>query len=160
MPSWSRVRRTGSEGCSISRMISSFSGAWYLMYRTPISQYAFFEQPVLQQQIGQQFFELPPLRTQVVNFVPARFPRGVARQALLTRLEELLGPAIVEVLVDPLLAAQLGHAVFATQTRDHDPNLVLGREVPPGRMPDVSYRLLCCFRIRLDLRSHRRSFRA
>jgi transposase len=35
MPSWARVRRTGSGDCSTSRMISSFSAAGYLMRRPP-----------------------------------------------------------------------------------------------------------------------------
>src|SRR5208337_5302526 len=67
---------------------------------------------------------------------------------------EVLRPAIVKVLVDPFLAAQLGHAVLAAQTRDHDPDLVLSREVPPGRPPYIAYRLLRFFRLRIDFRSH------
>jgi hypothetical protein len=33
----------------------------------------------------------------------------------------------------PFLAAQLGDAVLAAQAFQHDPDLVFGREVPPGR---------------------------
>jgi hypothetical protein len=36
-----------------------------------------------------------------------------------------LGPAIIEILVDAFLAAQLGDAVLAAQTRNHDPDLLL-----------------------------------
>ena len=39
---------------------------------------------------------------------------------LLAGFEELLGPAIVEVLGDAFLAAQLGDAVLAAQPFEHD----------------------------------------
>ena len=153
MPSCSKVRRTGNDDCSTSRMISSFSAAAYLMYRTPHRQHAFFEQAVLHHQLGQQFLELMALRPQPFDLVAGRFTRGIAGQPLLARLQEVLGPAIVEVLVDPFLAAQLGHAVLAAQARDHDPDLVLSREVPAGCPPYIAYRLLRLFRLRIDFRS-------
>jgi hypothetical protein len=57
---------------------------------------------------------------------------------------------IVKGLVDPFLAAQLGHAVLAAQTCDHDPDLVLSREVSPGCPSCNAYRLLRFFRLRID----------
>src|SRR5208337_5031211 len=154
MPSWSKVRRTGNDDCSTSRMISSFSAAAYLMYRTPHPPARFFEQAVLQHQLGQQLLELVSLHPQPLNFIAGRFTRGIAGQPLLARLQEVLGPAIVEVLIDPFLAAQLGRAVLAAQAGDHDPDLVLSREVPAGRPPYVAYRLFHLIRLRIDFRSH------
>src|SRR5271154_1512737 len=120
----------------------------------PIPEHAFFKHAVLHHQLGQQFLELVSLRPQPFDLVAGRFTRGIAGQPLLARLQEVLRPAIVKVLVDPFLAAQLGNAVLAAQARDHDPDLVLSREVPPGRPPYVAYRLLRLFRLRIDFRSH------
>src|SRR5271155_4075544 len=94
------------------------------------------------------------LRPQLFDLVAGRFTRCIARQPLLARLQEVLGPAIVEVLIDPFLAAQLSHAVLAAQAGDHDPDLVLSREVPAGRPPYVAYRFFRPIRLRIDFRSH------
>src|SRR6516164_10870532 len=91
---------------------------------------------------------------QDLGFPVPDFTRGIAGQPLLARLQEVLRPAVVEVLIDPFLAAQLGHAVLAAQARDHDPDLIFSREMPPGRPPYVAYRLLRLFRLRIDFRSH------
>src|SRR5271154_6585665 len=71
------------------------------------------------------------LGSQSFDFVAGRFTRGIAGRPLLARLQEVLGPAIIEGLVDALVAAQLSHAVLAAQAGDHDPDLVLSREVSP-----------------------------
>ena len=41
-PSSLQVRRTDNDDCSTSRMISSFSAAAYLIYRTPHPRVRFF----------------------------------------------------------------------------------------------------------------------
>jgi len=43
----------------------------------------------------------------------------------------------MQALRDAFLATQLGDAVLAAQAVQHDPDLVLGRKVPPGRAPDI-----------------------
>ena len=53
--------------------------------------------------------------TQVLDLVRRRNLGRIARQALLARLEEVLGPAVIKVLDDPLAPAQLGDAVLAAQ---------------------------------------------
>jgi hypothetical protein len=65
------------------------------------------------------------LSAQPLDLVAGRFACGVAGQPLLACLQKVLGPAIIEVLVDTFLAAQLSDAVLAAQTRDHDPDLFL-----------------------------------
>src|SRR3954462_1927955 len=52
-------------------------------------------------------------------------PGCIASQALLSSLQEVLRPAIVQVLRDPLAATQLGNAVLAAQTFQNDPDLLL-----------------------------------
>src|SRR5215468_1093767 len=94
------------------------------------------------------------LRTQPLDIIAARFACSIAGQPLLACLQEVLGPAIVEVLVDAFLAAQLGDAVLAAQAGDHDPDLVFSRKVPPGRPPNIAYCLLRLIRVPLDFRSH------
>ena len=61
-----------------------------------------------------------------MDLVGGRFAGGVAPQALFARLQELLGPAVVEVLVDAFLAAQLSNALLAAQAFEYDAELLLG----------------------------------
>jgi len=68
----------------------------------PIPDHAFFEQAVVQRQLGHDLLEGQSLTAQALDFIGCRLAGGIARQALLARLQELLRPAIIEVLVDPL----------------------------------------------------------
>src|SRR6185436_10537076 len=52
----------------------------------------------------------------------------------------------------------LGDAVLAAQTRQHDADLFLCRELPPGGPPDRLDNLLCRFLHRPGSLSHLRSF--
>src|SRR5690606_36081529 len=77
------------------------------------------------------------LAAQVMHFAGGRSAGCVSGEAPLAGLHELLRPGVIQALGDPFLAAQLGNAVFPAQTFQHDPDLVLGREVPTRRTPDV-----------------------
>ena len=68
----------------------------------------FFKQPVLESDLGQRLLELAGFGPQCLDLVGRRLAGGVAGQPLLAGLEELLGPAVVEILGDTFLAAQLG----------------------------------------------------
>ena len=68
--------------------------------------------------LGQRFLELARFGAQVLYLIRGCFPCRVAGQPLLAGFEELLGPAIIEVLGNALLAAKLGDAVLATQAFD------------------------------------------
>ena len=72
-------------------------------------------------------------------------PGCIASQALLSSLQEVLRPAIVQVLRDPLAATQLGNAVLAAQALQNDPDLLLGRIVLARRPSDVLNNLLSWF---------------
>ena len=63
----------------------------------------------------------------------------------LSSLQEVLRPAIVQVLRDPLAATQLGNAVLAAQAFQNDPDLLLGRIVLARRPSDVLNNLLSWF---------------
>src|SRR3954452_363804 len=94
MPSISSVRRTGRCDCSTRRMISAFSEAGYLMRRPPQPRSCFFEQAVLQREIGHSLLQGAGLAPQRLDLVRRGGPGGVAGQALLASLQELLGPAV------------------------------------------------------------------
>src|SRR3546814_2960379 len=62
--------------------------------------------------------------------------------AYLASLHEFFGPSVIQALRNAFLAAQLGNAVVAAQTFQHDPDLVLGWEMPTGRSADILHHLL------------------
>src|SRR3981189_3052378 len=123
----------------------------------PIRRHAFFEQTVLQGQIGNHLLERHGLPTQIVDLVRGGSPGRIASQALLASLQEVFRPAIVQVLRDPLAATQLGNAVLAAQAFQNDPDLLLGRIVLARRPSDVLNNLLSWFLRCSGLLSHLRS---
>src|SRR3954454_18072447 len=115
-------------GCSTKRMISAFSEAGYLMRRPPQPRSCFFEQAVLQREVGHSLLQGAGLAPQRLDLVRGGGPGGVAGQAPLADLQELLGPAVVHGGGDALAPAQLGDAVLAPQALQHDADLLLRRE--------------------------------
>src|SRR5690606_41241160 len=91
---------------------------------TTLFRSAFFEQTVFQRQIGDACLQRAGLPTQILNLVRGGSTSRITRQSALAGLHELLGPCVIEALRDPFLAAQLGDAVFAAQTVQHDSDLV------------------------------------
>src|SRR5690606_13575070 len=108
---------------------------------SPIRDHAFFEQTVLQGEIGHTFLQITGLTAQVLHLVRGRSTRSVTSQTALAGLHELLGPGVIQALCDPFTAAQLGNGVIAAQAIEHDPDLVFSREVPTGLAADVLYDL-------------------
>src|SRR6056300_1981194 len=96
----------------------------YIVAPSPVA--AFFEQPILEQRLGQCFFELGCLAAKLLDLVAVGLTGCIPGQALLASLQKLLRPAVVQILVDAFLAAQLGNAGFASQAFQHDPDLVFG----------------------------------
>src|SRR5918997_3268785 len=140
-------------------MISSFSEAGYLMRRPPQPRSCFFEQTVLGGGVRHDLLQGTGPSAQGSDLIGGRLPSRVSRQALLAGLQELLGPAVVQVLADALTPAQLGDAVLAAQTLQHDADLLLRRELPACGTPDVAHDLLGRFLGRSGCLSHRRSSR-
>lgn len=79
---------------------------------------------------------------ETLHLVRGRSTRSVTSQTALAGFHELLGPGVIQALRNPFAAAQLGNGVIAAQAVEHDPDLVLGREVPPGLAADILYDLL------------------
>jgi hypothetical protein len=138
-------------------MISTFSDAGYLIARPPIPAHAFFQQTVLEGEIGDSLLQGARLAAQLLHFIRGRGARRVARQAPLAGLQELLRPAVVLRRGDALTPAQLRDAVLAAQTIQHDPDLLLGRKMPPRLTPDVLQNLFRCFLLQPRFLSHLRS---
>jgi len=63
---------------------------------------------------------------------------GVALQTALARLEELLGPVVVEVRADAFATAQLGDGLLAAETFQNDADLFLGGELTAGFTLDLA----------------------
>jgi hypothetical protein len=99
----------------------------------------FFKQPVLKSNFGQGFFELARLDTESFNFIGTCFACGIASEPFLARFEEFLRPAIVEVLSDTFLAAQLRNRLFSAQTFQYDADLLFRRKLAPRCAANIPY---------------------
>jgi hypothetical protein len=64
-------------------MISSFSDAGYLIPRRPHPRSCFFEQAVLQRQVGHTFLQGAGLAAQILHLAAGRGAGGVTGQAAL-----------------------------------------------------------------------------
>src|SRR5215471_6201999 len=121
----------------------------------PIPENAFFEQAVFDQDLSQGLLELARLRLELLDLVRGRLTRRVAGEPFLTRLQKLLRPTVVQVLIDPFLAAQLSNAVLATQALQHDADLLFNGMMPAcgsANIPDCPFSAL---RYALARLSHR-----
>src|SRR5215470_10091177 len=96
----------------------------------PIPENAFFEQAVFDQDLSQGLLELARLSLELLDLVRGGLTRRVAGEPFLARLQELLRPTVVQVLIDPFLAAQLSNAVLATQAFQHDADLLFSGMMP------------------------------
>ncbi len=85
-------RPLGAAGaiCSTIRMISSFSDAGYLIRRRPIRDRTFFEQTVLNRQVGDAFLQSAGFAAKVLHLAGGRGTRCIARQAAFARFHEFL----------------------------------------------------------------------
>src|SRR5258705_13122247 len=81
----------------------------------PIPENAFFGQAVFDQDLSQGLLKLARLSLELLDLVRGRLTRRVAGEPFLARLQELLRPAVVEVLIDSFLATQLSNAVHSVR---------------------------------------------
>jgi hypothetical protein len=63
--------------------------------------------------------------------------RSLTSSEVAARAEKVFRPAVIEVLDDPLAAAELGDTVLATQAFQYNADLVFRREVSPRRATDL-----------------------
>src|SRR6266436_3668169 len=121
----------------------------------PIPENAFFEQAVFDQDLSQGLLELARLSLELLDLVRGRLTRRVAGEPFLARLQELLRPTVVEVLIDPFLAAQLSNAVLAAQTFQHDADLLFSGMMPACGSANIPDCLFSAVRYALARLSHR-----
>ncbi len=108
-----------------------------------MTRQTFFEHAVFECDLGDDFFEFSILGPQILDFVASGFADSVACELLLTRFQEILAPALVEVGGNALAAAQFGNTLLTSQPFEDNPNLLLRRELPPGLAADLSYCRFC-----------------
>src|SRR5258708_5556333 len=121
----------------------------------PIPENAFFEQAVFDQDLSQGLLELARLSPELLDLVRGRLTRRVAGEPFLARLQELLRPTVVEVLIDPFLAAQLSNAVLAAQTFQHNADLLFSGMMPACGSANIPDCLFSAVRYALARLSHR-----
>src|SRR6516225_3001662 len=80
--------------------------------------------------------------TKVLHLAGRRGAGGVARQPALAGLQELLRPAVIHRGGDAFPAAQLRDVLLATQSFQHNADLLFGRILLPRRPADVADKLL------------------
>src|SRR5215472_4676326 len=131
-------------GCGIPHEASS-----------PIPENAFFEQAVFDQDLSQGLLELARLSLELLDLVRGRLTRRVASEPFLARLQELLRPTVVQVLIDPFLAAQLSNAVLAAQAFQHDADLLFSGMMPACGSANIPDCLFSALRYALARLSHR-----
>src|SRR6516165_1418814 len=108
----------------------------------PIPAHAFFKQAVLQGEIGHHLLQGGGFTTKVLHLAGRRGAGGVARQPALAGLQELLRPAVIHRGGDAFSAAQLRDVLLATQSFQHNADLLFGRILLPRRPADVADKLL------------------
>src|SRR5262249_33119495 len=116
---------------------------------------AFFEQAVFDQDLSQGLLELARLSLELLDLVRGRLTRRVAGEPFLARLQKLLRPTVIQVLIDPFLAAQLSNAVLATQAFQHDADLLFSGMMPACGSANIPDCLFSALRYALARLSHR-----
>jgi hypothetical protein len=77
----------------------------------PIREHAFFEQTVLEGNLGEGLLELAGFAAELPDLVGRCLSGGVTGEPLLASFEELLGPSVVEVLGDSFVDAKHRSAI-------------------------------------------------
>jgi hypothetical protein len=103
-----------------------------------MTRQTFFEHSVLERDLGDDFFQLPVLASQIFDFVTGGFSDGVTSQLFLPCFEKVLAPSVVEVRGDAFSSAQIGDALLASQSFENNADLILRGELPSGSTADLS----------------------
>src|SRR5690554_1603978 len=103
----------------------------------PIRNHAFFEQTVLEGQVGHAFLQITRLRPQVLYFIAGCSAGRVTGQPTFAGFHELLRPGVIQALRYALPAAQLSNASSLASCRGHE-----AREGASPRRPSITIRIL------------------
>jgi hypothetical protein len=87
---------------------------------SPIRDHTFFEQAVLEGEIGDDLLQRLRLAAEILHLVGGRGARRVAGKPPFTGLEDLLLPTIIHRCGDALAAAELGYALLPPQPFQDD----------------------------------------
>jgi hypothetical protein len=81
----------------------------------PHPRACFFQQAVLERQIGDHLLQRVSLAPQLPHLIRGRLARCIARQAFLADFKKVFRPPVIEILANALASAQLGDARLAAQ---------------------------------------------
>lgn len=104
-----------------------------------MTRQTFFEDLVLERDLRDDSLRLAVRDSQILDLVTGGFADRVAGKTLLTRFENVLSPAVVQVGHDAFSSAELRDARLASQPFEHDPDLLFRRELPPGSVADLAH---------------------
>ena len=82
--------------------------------RSHPAQSDFFELVIARVQLGNILLYIAILKLEAGDFISVGFAHGVARQALLAGLKEVLAPGVIQIRIDAFLATQLGNRTLAS----------------------------------------------
>src|SRR5256884_7707088 len=134
--------------------LASMSANTARRYSSPVIAF-FFEQAVFDQDFSQGLLELARLSLELLDLLRGRLACGVAGEPFLARLQDLLRPTVVQVLIDPFLAAQLSNAVLAAQAFQHNADLLVSGMMPACGSANIPNCLFSAVRCALARLSHR-----
>src|SRR5262249_27853967 len=92
---------------------------------------------------------------ELFDLVRGGLTRRVAGEPFLARLPKTLRPTVVQVLIDPFLAAQLSNTVLAAQAFQHDADLLFSGMMPVCGSANILDCLFSALRYALARLSHR-----
>lgn len=112
-------------------------GDTYLILGLPHPRTCFFEQPVLQGQVGYHLLQCRRPLLQILNLDTGGLAGRIPGKRLLPSFEELFRTTVIKAPGDPFAVAQLHNAVFAAQSLKYNTDLLLSRMLTPGLPADV-----------------------
>jgi hypothetical protein len=103
----------------------------------PIRDHASIDQAVLQKCLGENPLQVASFTLQDDDFAGRNLTRGVARQALLPGLQEVLRPVVLQALGNPFAPTKLGDRTLPAQAVEHDPDFLFSRKLTPRLALDI-----------------------
>merc|ERR1712224_1051114 len=97
----------------------------------PSQMTAFFKKAVLKDFFSQSLLQFGVLFAQLLNLAGARLAHSVAFKAFLASFQKLTAPAVVQVLMDAFLAAELSDTLLTSNAGQNNADLFLAIEFTP-----------------------------
>jgi hypothetical protein len=87
------------------------------------AQSDFFKPVIAQIQLGNCLFEACVFLSEANRFITVGFADGISRQALLSGLQKILAPAVIQITVDAFLTTKLSDRTFTSQSIQYNADL-------------------------------------